>query len=298
METSKYLIILFFFLSLFSNNIYSQATRTWVSGVGDDANPCSRTAPCKTFAGAISKTAAGGEISVLDPGGFGSVTITKSITINGDGTLAGILSSLTNGIIVNAGVNDVVTIRSISINGGGNGTNGVRFLAGKHLIVDNCSISGFTTFGIDVNKASGTSMLTVINTSITGPSPSASGINLSSTSDTIKTNLRNVQINGLTTAILANSNSVVIGENCDFTQNQKGVNAKSNAIVNLENCLISNNKTGVLAENTSIIRLSNNSIYNNSDAGIGVGTGKVISFGNNRLAGNTTNAPMGVISQQ
>jgi len=63
----------------------AQATRTWVSGVGDDANPCSRTAPCKTFAGAISKTAAGGEISVLDPGGFGAVTITKSITINGDG---------------------------------------------------------------------------------------------------------------------------------------------------------------------------------------------------------------------
>jgi hypothetical protein len=63
----------------------AQATRTWVSGVGDDANPCSRTAPCKTFAGAISKTAPCGEISVLDPGGFGAVTITKSITINGTG---------------------------------------------------------------------------------------------------------------------------------------------------------------------------------------------------------------------
>src|ERR671931_292312 len=73
---------------------FGQATRTWVSGVGDDANPCSRTAPCKTFAGAISKTAAGGEISVLDPGGFGAVIITKSITINGDGTLASIVASL------------------------------------------------------------------------------------------------------------------------------------------------------------------------------------------------------------
>src|SRR3954462_15871835 len=81
----------------------AQATRTWVSGVGDDANPCSRTAPCKTFAVAISKTAAGGEISVLDPGGFGVVTITKAITINGDATLAGILSAGTTGIIVNAG---------------------------------------------------------------------------------------------------------------------------------------------------------------------------------------------------
>src|SRR5919198_6054446 len=87
---------------LWSSLAYAQATRTWVSGVGDDANPCSRTAPCKTFAGAISKTAAGGEISALDPGGFGAVTITKSITINGDGTLASIVASLTNGIIINA----------------------------------------------------------------------------------------------------------------------------------------------------------------------------------------------------
>src|SRR5436853_5635877 len=113
----------------------AQATRTWVSGVGDDANPCSRTAPCKTFAGAISKTAAGGEISVLDPGGFGAVTITKSITIDGDGTLAGILASLTNGIIVNAGVNDKVVIRNVSLNGVGNGINGIRFLAGNQLSV-------------------------------------------------------------------------------------------------------------------------------------------------------------------
>src|SRR5690242_7657055 len=83
-----------------------QASRTWVSGVGDDANPCSRTAPCKTFAGAISKTAAGGEMNCLDPGGFGAVTITKAITLDGDGTLAGILAATVNGIIVNAGAND------------------------------------------------------------------------------------------------------------------------------------------------------------------------------------------------
>jgi hypothetical protein len=89
-------------------------------------NPCSRTAPCKTFAGAISKTAAGGEISVLDPGGFGAVNITKATTLNGTGTLAGILASLVNGIIVNAGVNDKVIIRNISINGAGNGINGIR----------------------------------------------------------------------------------------------------------------------------------------------------------------------------
>src|SRR5437667_11748654 len=102
------------FTFAFASMAQAQASRTWVSGVGDDANPCSRTAPCKTFAGAISKTAAHGEISVLDPGGFGAVTITKSITINGTGTLAGILASLVNGIIVNAAVTDKVIIRNIS----------------------------------------------------------------------------------------------------------------------------------------------------------------------------------------
>src|SRR5712675_1811908 len=82
----------------------AQATRTWVSGVGDDANPCSRTAPCKTWAGAISKTAPGGEIDALDPGGFGAVTITKAISLDGGGgQVASVLVSGTNGIVVSAG---------------------------------------------------------------------------------------------------------------------------------------------------------------------------------------------------
>src|SRR5512134_3921533 len=84
------------------NTVEGQATRTWVSGVGDDVNPCSRTAPCKTFAGAISKTAAGGEISVLDPGGFGAVTITKSISIVAVGTEGGV-STMAAGITIHAG---------------------------------------------------------------------------------------------------------------------------------------------------------------------------------------------------
>src|SRR6204780_3913897 len=93
---------------------HAQATRTWVSGVGDDANPCSRTAPCKTFAGAISKTAAAGEINVLDPGGFGAVTITKSISIINDGVgEAGVLVSGTNGIAISAAATDKVILRGL-----------------------------------------------------------------------------------------------------------------------------------------------------------------------------------------
>ena len=119
----------------------AQATRTWVSGVGDDANPCSRTAPCKTFAGAISKTAAGGEINCLDPGGFGGVTITKSLTIKCHYTEGGVLVSGTNAIVINAAATDKVTLRGLDINGIGTGAftslSGVKVLSAKVVnIVD------------------------------------------------------------------------------------------------------------------------------------------------------------------
>src|ERR1700710_1918567 len=72
---------------------HAQATRTWVSGVGSDADPCSRTAPCKTFAGAISKTAVNGIINCVDSGAYGAVTIVKSITIDCHDVFASILNA-------------------------------------------------------------------------------------------------------------------------------------------------------------------------------------------------------------
>jgi len=128
----------------------AQATRTWVSGVGDDANPCSRTAPCKTFAGAISKTAAGGEINVLDPGGFGAVTITKSITIRSDGIEAGIPVSGTNGIVINAAATDRIVIDGIDFEGLGTGLSGISVLQARDVEVRNSTIRNFTTAGISV----------------------------------------------------------------------------------------------------------------------------------------------------
>ena len=135
---------------------HAQATRTWVSGVGDDANPCSRTAPCKTYAGAISKTAAGGIISTLDPGGFGAVTITKSITIEGTGTLGHILNSLVNGVIINAATTDVVVLRDLSLHGAGNGLNGVRILGAAEVYLQNVNIQNNAGDGIDIAPNVGT----------------------------------------------------------------------------------------------------------------------------------------------
>src|SRR5579885_284314 len=142
------------FVVLASSSAHAQATRTWVSGVGDDANPCSRTAPCKTFAGAISKTAAGGEIDALDPAGFGALTITKSITIDGGGSLASVLVSGTNGIVVTAGPNDVVILRNLAFNGLGTGLAGIKYLAAKGLYIQDCSIFNFQQ-GIKVEATTG-----------------------------------------------------------------------------------------------------------------------------------------------
>jgi hypothetical protein len=128
----------------------AQATRTWVSGVGDDANPCSRTAPCKTFAGAISKTAAFGEINVLDPGGFGGVTITKSIRIISDHIEAGVLVSGTNGITVNVASTDNVLLDGLDIEGLGTGLDGVQIIGGGSVVIRRTSINHFTGNGVDL----------------------------------------------------------------------------------------------------------------------------------------------------
>ena len=134
----------------------AQASRTWVSGVGDDLNPCSRTAPCKTFAGAISKTTAGGEINVLDSGAYGGVTITKSITIRAVGVEAGVLVSGTNGITVNAGANGRVALIGLDLEGLNQttlsaGLSGVNVLSGFDVLIEDCRIHGFNTAGVTVN---------------------------------------------------------------------------------------------------------------------------------------------------
>src|ERR1043166_6922564 len=152
----------------------AQATRTWVSGVGDDANPCSRTAPCKTWAGAISKTAPGGEIDALDPGGFGGLTITKSITLDGGGgQVASTLVAGVNGMVIQAASNDVIIIRNVRFNGIlGNGTNaanaglnGIRFLSGGTLIIENAEIFSFAQSGVDI-ETSNSSKILVTNTQV------------------------------------------------------------------------------------------------------------------------------------
>jgi hypothetical protein len=128
-----------------ATSAFAQATRTWVSGVGDDVNPCSRTAPCQSFAGAIAKTAARGEINVIDPGDYGAVTITKSITINGVGQGAQIIATGSNGITISAAATDVVKLLHLQINGLATSLVGIRFNSGAALIVDDVFVHGFVS---------------------------------------------------------------------------------------------------------------------------------------------------------
>jgi hypothetical protein len=279
-----------------SSTAQAQATRTWVSGVGDDANPCSRTAPCKTYAGAISKTAAGGEISTLDPGGFGAVTITKSITINGDGTLAGILAAGTNGVIINAGVNDVVVIRNLSINGAGTGLNGVRYLAGKQVIVENCSISGFTARGIDVNLTAA-GRLDVINTTI---DKVADGVVMSNTAGVMHGVLNNVRISQTTSSGLNMLSGQASVTKSVFSNNPNvAIFAQGGSTINVADSTIGHNGTGVSVNNAAAaIRLSNNYFGNNTNA-ITITAGTVASFQNNSIApGQGATVPNSNLTQQ
>lgn len=218
----------------------AQATRTWVSGVGDDANPCSRTAPCKTFAGAISKTAPGGEIDALDPGGFGALTITKSITLDGGGgQVASVLVAGTNGIVVAAGASDVVIIRNLRLDGllgGGNanaGLSGIRFISGKALILENDVIFGFLNTGVDIEVGAAASV-TIINTSIE---------NIGSC---VPASCLTAQGVGIFAQTSAGSLKVEIDHSTVTTFSNNGVQAGTNAVVGFDNGVIVHGNNGVI----------------------------------------------------
>ena len=272
---------------------HAQATRTWVSGVGDDVNPCSRTAPCKTFAGAISKTAAGGEIDCIDPGGFGAVTITKAITIDCNGTFGSILAAGTNGIIVNAGVNDVIRIKHISINGIGTGLNGIRFLAGKTLHVEGLEIMGFTQDGIEVNKTAAGN-LRVTDTTIM--ECVSDGISITSTVGNVLVELDRVRLWGNGNGLRAGNGSRAILRDSDVSQSAlDGVLVEGTASqVDISNTALTLNNGSALHTNTAgaNARLNNVDFWNNS-TGINITAGAVCSPtpANNHFGGNTVNGP-------
>lgn len=273
-----------------------QASRTWVSGVGDDVNPCSRTAPCKTFAGAISKTAPGGEIDVLDPGGFGAVTITKAITIDGTGTFASVLVSGTNAFVVSAAAADVVTIRGISINGLGTGLAGILFLGGAALHVENVEIFGFSGFGIDFEPASGGNKLFVSDTRI---HKTQGGIKIRPGSGASLGTLERCELtNNATFGIRVEDNVFAIAHETIASGNLNGFLATTTTGVSptlvLEHCVASHNTVGGISSGfggtgMAVINMSDTAVTDNTTGLRRDANGAINSFGNNRIASNVTN---------
>ncbi len=318
-----------FLASLFTITIalspaHAQATRSWVSGVGDDVNPCSRTAPCKTFAGAISKTLPGGEIDVIDPGSFGPVTITKSIIIDGHPFEAGVLASGGNGIIVNAAPTDVVRLRGLNIFGTSNALEGVKILQAGTVIIEDCtieqftdgvnaaaidtlsiersSLSGFTQAGILFNPSQLGSKMNLRDVSISGATngavsitPSGGGTGkVSIDSSRLMASSFGLRISG--PAVATVMNSVASGN----TNNGFVATGAGSEMFIVDSNSVHNGANGVASTNSAKVRLSRVAITNNSAAGLlASGGGTIETFSNVNNAGNVTNGtPTGTIASQ
>jgi hypothetical protein len=310
------------FMLAFSALANAQATRTWVSGVGDDVNPCSRTAPCKTFAGAISKTFINGEIDVLDPGGFGVITITKSITIDGTGTFASILASGSPaGVTVN--LTDVsgndplhsVRLRGLSINGTGasgtvgtrTGTTGVRILAGAgtapSVYIQDCFISNFSADGILMNSNGGD--LVVNNSSIV--ECGGSGIRSLSTGGVNRLSIDNVHADENQQGIRFEGNSFGTVSNSTASNNSlNGFVANpvtiGSAQMNLIDSVASNNhQFGVFAGGTGFtgtVNILGITAFHNITNQLSIGAGGSLCSNAKNHIGSPTQAPNCVFTDQ
>ena len=285
----------------------AQATRTWVSGVGDDVNPCSRTAPCKTFAGAISKTAACGEINALDSAGYGAVTITKPMTIDGGATHASILASLVNGVVVNmngvtsfagcpAGAPRVVTLRNLSINGSGDGINGIRAIQVDELHVENVRIMGFRSAGaqqgngIDFNPNVSAAMF--ISNSVITDNLNLGILVRPGGGTTASVQAKNVQLNQNGTGMFVSDNGfAAVTDSASSGNAMHGFQVFSSGApaskLHLDRTIVTGNGgSGVRTDGANaVIRLSGSTIIQNA-TGISMGGGTVATFTNNTIAGN------------
>ncbi len=265
----------------------AQASRTWVSGVGNDANPCSRTAPCKTFAGAISKTAGGGEINCLDPGGFGAVTITKSITIDCHEIFGSVLVSGTNGINIQSdnAAAPVVRLRNLNVTGiTGLGINGIRITGATTsntvVVLEDIMVDGFSQRGI-TDERSGGGKLLILNTTVRDNGAAGIGV-LPAAAVAIAASINNARVFNSVIGLSTGNGSQVMVNNSVFSgASNIGVDVETGATAVIDNSVVSGNTTGFFVSGATV-RLSNSDVAFN---GTGV-NGTVNSFTNNRFSAN------------
>lgn len=296
-------------LTAFAGSASTQATRTWVSGVGDDANPCSRTAPCKTFAGAISKTAAGGEINCIDSGGYGGVAITKSMTIACEDVEAGVLNGGIHGIVINAAATDVVVLRGLEIDSAPDdtGVNGIRFYSGGAVHIEDCVIRDnqageLNGNGILFMPSSGSPELFISNSHITGNGDATSGTGVHiepSGSAGAKVTIENTILANNSIGVRGVSNnttgvveiSIANSELSGGTFHGLVVQADSGTTKVTVNStrIVNNAKQGIRAIGANgIVRVGSSIISGNLTGLNSINGGNIRSYGNNQLNGNGT----------
>jgi hypothetical protein len=283
--------------------------RTWVSGVGDDMNPCSRTAPCKTFAGAISKTATNGEINCLDPGGYGAVTITKSIQIDCHEIYAGsAVGAGTNGVNIAldsfAGTDTrrTVRLRNLNFSGANVGARSVSITGSSlgvnsEVFVEDCMMDGnFGGTGDGIRDArNGGGLLSVSNTTIRNMAGFGVGVVKSFLSGQTKVVLNKVQVLNCATGVSLSTNSRATISDSVITGNTTGIFSEDldggviATQVAVDHCVVSKNGTGFQASTNSTIRVSNTTAMNNTAA---LFSGTVLSYGNNQTGGAAFSGPL------
>lgn len=307
MRNRNVLCLSFFCSLLVTMSLSAQSTRTWVSGIGDDANPCTRTAPCRTFEGALARTAACGEISVMDAGGFGTVTITKSVTIDGSGTNASILNGGgMTGIVVNLAASDscnTVVLRNLSIQGGGSpssvGLAGIRFTGAvaTNLFVQHVAIA-HQQRGIDVQPGVPNHRLFLKDVDV--DRTTVHGIHVRpDAGKLVRLHFHDVRSRGSAGdgLHLANNTQGTINQSQFEANNGNGVIAASNSVfVTLAETVMANNLTNGLAnyspatviDGCTIAGNLGSGAFNNSGAGL-------YSNGTNRIALNSTDVTGSIV---
>jgi hypothetical protein len=303
-----YCLVLAVLVLTFASHTQAQATRTFVSGVGNDADPCSRTAPCRTWAGALVKTFTNGEIDALDPGGYGTASITKSITIDGTqgSGFGSTLASGTTGFIINIAAGNVndpfrsVRLRNLSINGTGasgsigtrTGIDGVRFLSGSSLIIENTVISDFSQDGLEVAGAVGeANQMNVFLNNVIIRNCSQSGIEMAhnNANGQVVALLNNVQVHSCATGIEGRGRTRIGIKNAAVAHCTQGLDqAGTDNIMNVEDLFVSYASNGVRSIAGSSIRLSNSVVTQNAN-GLVPNGGTIHSLSGNSIFGNTVN---------
>jgi hypothetical protein len=279
----------------------AQANRTWVSGKGTDSGTCTRALPCLTFAFALTQTAAKGEISVLDPGDFGQVTITQAISIVNDGVgEAGIQALSGNAITINAGTTDSVHLRGLTIEGLGTGSVGIVFNMGGNLAIENCVVRNFTLAGIAIVPSTSSSFSvsnTIASTNASGiviePSGTAVGTGVLSNVAADHNTAYGIFMDGEFETAGGSLNVTIVDSEASgntgpgFTVQSASASAATPVL--LRNVAASNNGFGLSAGANATLRVAHSVVTGNTTGVTTVNGGILDSYGDNDIDGNTNN---------